>query len=503
MVAFAIPWAAMGIGALMGGLTSKQRGGNFLKGALQGAALGGITGGIGGLASGTAAGTSAGGVFGFGSKMIPNFLAMSGIGMGSEMLGQQDANKQRMEQTRRWLDEEEERRIARLSRIAGYDVADSANFMTPNKYFAAEGGLASRPGYLNGGSATLDYTDPDLYTPTGEGGGPGSRPIQQIPLGPGPSFVDEFEDFDYMDASSGGDESGWYEMFFNEFGRPPIDINELQLFIDQSDISPMDVAARGGGQGPMMAAEGGRVHAAKGMFSDKKALDAWKDAGGNVLKEAILRLKENPSLRSGDFNIPSGRSDSWLADYEGPRWSDWYKENEDMYAAHGGSVMGKDEYDEELNRPNMFLGGAMGLGALLGGAGLLSKIFRGRKRGDIKAKIKDRDIKSHIPRPGPLIPDEDELPPHIMPVLGLLNKAEGGITDLDMTNGGASLGPGTGTSDDIPAMLSDGEFVVTANAVKNLGGGDRMLGAQRMYRMMNQLDPNSQTPAEMSGVGYA
>jgi len=79
----------------------------------------------------------------------------------------------------------------------------------------------------------------------------------------------------------------------------------------------------------------------------------------------------------------------------------------------------------------------------------------------------------------------------------------GGIADLDMTGGGASFGPGTGTSDDIPAMLSDGEFVVTANAVQNLGGGDRMLGARRMYQMMNQLDPNSQTPAEMSGVGYA
>ena len=80
-------------------------------------------------------------------------------------------------------------------------------------------------------------------------------------------------------------------------------------------------------------------------------------------------------------------------------------------------------------------------------------------------------------------------------------KAKGGIADLDMTGGGVSLGPGTGTSDDIPAMLSDGEFVVTANAVKNLGGGDRMEGAKRMYSMMNQLDPNSQTPAEMSAVG--
>jgi hypothetical protein len=83
------------------------------------------------------------------------------------------------------------------------------------------------------------------------------------------------------------------------------------------------------------------------------------------------------------------------------------------------------------------------------------------------------------------------------------SKAGGGISDLDMRLGGASNGPGTGTSDDIPAMLSDGEFVVTAKAVENLGGGDRMLGAQRMYQMMNKLDPNSQTPAEMTTVGYA
>ena len=81
--------------------------------------------------------------------------------------------------------------------------------------------------------------------------------------------------------------------------------------------------------------------------------------------------------------------------------------------------------------------------------------------------------------------------------------AEGGIADLDLRGGGASFGPGTGTSDDIPAMLSDGEFVVTANAVQNLGGGDRMFGAKKMYSMMNQLDPDSQTPAEMKTVGTA
>ena len=92
--------------------------------------------------------------------------------------------------------------------------------------------------------------------------------------------------------------------------------------------------------------------------------------------------------------------------------------------------------------------------------------------------------------------DEDDLPPRILPL------AQGGIADLDMRGGGASFGPGTGTSDDVPAMLSDGEFVMTANAVKNLGGGDRMVGAKRMYNMMNQLDPNSQSPGEMNVAGY-
>ncbi len=55
------------------------------------------------------------------------------------------------------------------------------------------------------------------------------------------------EEFDFMEeAGSGGDESGWYEMFFNEFGRPPVDINEFQLFKDNVgsdyDMSPTDVA---------------------------------------------------------------------------------------------------------------------------------------------------------------------------------------------------------------------------------------------------------------------
>ena len=53
---------------------------------------------------------------------------------------------------------------------------------------------------------------------------------------------------------------------------------------------------------------------------------------------------------------------------------------------------------------------------------------------------------------------------------------------------GAINGPGTGTSDDIPAMLSDGEFVFTARAVRGMGDGSRRKGAKRMYAMMKKLE---------------
>lgn len=49
-------------------------------------------------------------------------------------------------------------------------------------------------------------------------------------------------------------------------------------------------------------------------------------------------------------------------------------------------------------------------------------------------------------------------------------------------------GPGTGTSDSIPAMLSDGEFVFTAKAVRAMGNGSRRKGAKRMYALMKALE---------------
>lgn len=72
---------------------------------------------------------------------------------------------------------------------------------------------------------------------------------------------------------------------------------------------------------------------------------------------------------------------------------------------------------------------------------------------------------------------------------------------LNPTSGGQIRGPGTGTSDSVmagiynadgsyegPARLSDGEFVITEKAMVGAGGGDRDIGAARMYDMMAELE---------------
>lgn len=84
-----------------------------------------------------------------------------------------------------------------------------------------------------------------------------------------------------------------------------------------------------------------------------------------------------------------------------------------------------------------------------------------------------------------------------------INVADGGIMDLEYMDKyamggefprrqGQISGPGGPKDDLVPAMLSDGEFVMTAKAVENAGG------PRVMYNLMNSLDPESSR-----GVGIA
>jgi len=71
---------------------------------------------------------------------------------------------------------------------------------------------------------------------------------------------------------------------------------------------------------------------------------------------------------------------------------------------------------------------------------------------------------------------------------GIMGLKKGGQPTHFPRKTGPINGPGTGTSDSIPAMLSDGEFVFTAKAVRSAGGGSRRKGARRMYKLMKMLE---------------
>jgi hypothetical protein len=74
--------------------------------------------------------------------------------------------------------------------------------------------------------------------------------------------------------------------------------------------------------------------------------------------------------------------------------------------------------------------------------------------------------------------------------MGEPRKNPAGIMELDYRAKGGFVPP-VGIkekADDIPAMLSNNEFVFTADAVRNAGGGNVNKGAQKMYGLMKQLE---------------
>ena len=87
----------------------------------------------------------------------------------------------------------------------------------------------------------------------------------------------------------------------------------------------------------------------------------------------------------------------------------------------------------------------------------------------------------------------------------LNQKAEGGLMDLGgmekdyRTGGFVELGAEE-RADDVPARLSKNEFVFTADAVRNAGGGDIDKGAEVMQNMMDNLEAGGTISEESQGM---
>ena len=84
-----------------------------------------------------------------------------------------------------------------------------------------------------------------------------------------------------------------------------------------------------------------------------------------------------------------------------------------------------------------------------------------------------------------------------------------GKARVDFREGDAVTGPGDGQSDDIPAMLADGEFVFPADVVAALGNGSTKAGSDKLYDMMHSIrahtrstGPKDLPPSAKSPLDY-
>jgi len=90
---------------------------------------------------------------------------------------------------------------------------------------------------------------------------------------------------------------------------------------------------------------------------------------------------------------------------------------------------------------------------------------------------------------------------------GRIGRQEGGLMDLggmekDYRNDGGFVPiGGQEKADDVPARLSRNEFVFTADAVRNAGGGDIDRGAEVMENVMKNLEGGGKISEESQGQG--
>ena len=79
------------------------------------------------------------------------------------------------------------------------------------------------------------------------------------------------------------------------------------------------------------------------------------------------------------------------------------------------------------------------------------------------------------------------VPPLMAKAGGLGMVEHSGKLRQDFRQGAHVAGPGDGQSDDIPAMLADGEFVFPADVVAALGNGSTKAGSDKLYKMMHEI----------------
>ena len=274
------------------------------------------------------------------------------------------------------------------------------------------------------------------------------------------------------------------------------------------------------------AANGGRITRAGGGIMNAvprqgyflgKVVDTVKDVVGGVADAAGKVLKSDfgkAALMAGAFYYGGGGGNPFTAAGRA-KFSPgafFSKSNPLLFSNEkfnplkmaglltlGGAAMGPAKQDSLEDFGNR--GGRLkdSLGNEVLPAGIRAEIDKAYESGDPEQIKRIEDYYAFLP------PRNIYLPYPNYAVGGRVAAQEGGLMDLggmekDYRNEGGFVPIGREEkADDVPARLSVNEFVMTADAVRNAGGGDIDKGAEVMENMMKNLENGGRISEESQG----
>ena len=275
--------------------------------------------------------------------------------------------------------------------------------------------------------------------------------------------------------------------------------------IAKSDLGKAAMIGIGGfglaGKGPLGGMLGGIF---SGGFPSIPGFDTAKDfLGGEKTLGKTLGVMAGGSLlgglfakaEAGDENALAATQDvNALRSYldEGYR-NLGYSEKEIPALVEQGVV----EYGESQGRTGAMYGGRIGFnsgsedyGKLIDAYEKGIDVMEGESLTDYINRIRESENRANGGRIGYAYGSND-LVEQASGIMDLpINQNKAGVKELDLRETGGFIPP-VGVkekADDIPAMLSNNEFVFTADSVREFGDGDVNKGAQRMYDMMKKLE---------------
>ncbi len=227
-----------------------------------------------------------------------------------------------------------------------------------------------------------------------------------------------------------------------------------------------------------------------------RGTDAEAEAAGlRFLPPQDTRL---PVAQGGRIEYSEGGDES--------EWRKIYNKYKVKQIALGKEFVDFDEFVDEY-RVNEAQGGRIGYD--MGGiSGMMASYGYNDAMSDTYDSFLDMKKKGLIP---PTM-DFDEFLQEVVPEMSKTKEPnrimaqEGGLMDLGgmekdyREEGGFVPIGGREKADDVPARLSKNEFVFTADAVRNAGGGDIDEGAAVMERMMKNLEQGGQVSEESQGL---